>query len=285
MYDHHGDQDNFKPGDGNTEFSGRQVLVHLANGDHEAYAKAGVYDRPMGTHDYCKENAYRFDQRAGTVEIYLWNGSDFSPVPPGATANFKDPAWLGYRGRWGNQRARRPRRTSRQARVGPRGTVPPRRICAPASAKLVPVRPPAAMMRIVAGRRLAADGAKRELTSAAIASARRKSDTAARDWRRPERYALSSAEWDFPQRWAPLERTVLCAPAPASRRSSSPMACVSAPGRSRSPRSRRSSASPLRACRSCFSPRAWAGSPPCRSRACCRQGSGAPGERSESRDR
>ena len=54
MYDHHGDQDNFRPGDGNTEFSGRQVLVHLANGDHEAYAKAGVYDRPMGTHDYCK---------------------------------------------------------------------------------------------------------------------------------------------------------------------------------------------------------------------------------------
>ncbi|HLY00052.1 MAG TPA: hypothetical protein VKR62_15235, partial [Roseiarcus sp.] len=76
MYDHHGDQDNFKPGDGNTEFSGRQALVHLANGDHEAYAKAGVYDRPMGTHDYCKQNAYRFDQRAGTVEIYLWNGSN-----------------------------------------------------------------------------------------------------------------------------------------------------------------------------------------------------------------
>jgi hypothetical protein len=46
MYDHHGDQDNFKSGDGNTEFSGRQVLVHLANGDHEAYAKAGVYNRP-----------------------------------------------------------------------------------------------------------------------------------------------------------------------------------------------------------------------------------------------
>ena len=102
MYDHHGDQDNFKPGDGNTEFSGRQVLVHLANGDHEAYAKAGVYDRPMGTHDYCKENAYRFDQRAGTVEIYLWNGSGFSPMPPGATPNFKDPGWLTYRGRWGN---------------------------------------------------------------------------------------------------------------------------------------------------------------------------------------
>ena len=102
MYDHHGDQDNFKPGDGNTEFSGRQVLVHLANGDHEAYAKAGVYDRPQGTHDYCKENAYRFDQRAGTVEIYLWNGSDFSAPPPGATANFKDPGWVKYRGRWGN---------------------------------------------------------------------------------------------------------------------------------------------------------------------------------------
>ena len=104
MYDHHGNQDNFKPGDGNTEFSGRQVLVHLANGDHEAYAKAGVYDRPMGTHDYCKENAYRFDQRQGTIEIYVWNGSsDFSPMPPGATPAFKDPAWLRYRGRWGNQ--------------------------------------------------------------------------------------------------------------------------------------------------------------------------------------
>jgi hypothetical protein len=102
MYDHHGDQDNFKPGDGNTEFSGRQVLVHLANGDHEAYAKAGVYNRPMGTHDYCKENAYRFDQRQGTIEIYLWGGAGFSPIPPGATLNFKDAAWLGYRGRWGN---------------------------------------------------------------------------------------------------------------------------------------------------------------------------------------
>ena len=102
MYDHHGTQDNFKPGDGNTEL-GRQVLVHLANGDHEAYAKAGVYDRPQGTHDYCKDNAYRFDQRAGVVEIYLWNGSDFSPTPPGATPNFKDPGWLKYRGRWSNQ--------------------------------------------------------------------------------------------------------------------------------------------------------------------------------------
>jgi hypothetical protein len=102
MYDHHGAQDNFKPGDGNTEFSGRQVLVHLANGDHEAYAKAGVYDRPMGAHDYCKENAYRFDQRQGTVEIYVWNGFDFSVPSPQATANFKDPAWLTYRGRWGN---------------------------------------------------------------------------------------------------------------------------------------------------------------------------------------
>jgi hypothetical protein len=102
MYDHHGDQDNFKPGDGNTEFSGRQVLAHLANGDHEAYAKAGVYDRPMGTHDYCKDNAYRFDQRQGTVEIYIWNGSGFSPAPSGATPAFKDPAWLSYRGRWGN---------------------------------------------------------------------------------------------------------------------------------------------------------------------------------------
>ena len=83
MYDHHGDQDNFKPGDGNTEFSGRQVLVHLANGDHEAYAKAGVYNRPQSTHDYCKENAYRFDQREGTVEIYVWTGADFCRRRPG----------------------------------------------------------------------------------------------------------------------------------------------------------------------------------------------------------
>jgi jacalin-like lectin domain-containing protein len=103
MYDHHGDQDNFMFGDGKTEFSGRQVLVHLANGDHEAYAKAGVYDRPENTHDYCKENAYRFDQRQGTVEIYLWSGSEFSPMPAGATPNFRDSAWLKYRGRWGNQ--------------------------------------------------------------------------------------------------------------------------------------------------------------------------------------
>jgi hypothetical protein len=102
MYDHHGDQDNFKPGDGNTEFSGRQVLVHLANGDHEAYAKAGVYDRPQSTHDYCKENAYRFDQREGTVEVYVWTGADFAQTPPGATPNFKDPAWMRYHGRWGN---------------------------------------------------------------------------------------------------------------------------------------------------------------------------------------
>jgi hypothetical protein len=103
MYDHHGDQDNFTPGDGNTAFSGRQVLVHLANGDHEAYANAGVYDRPLGTHDYCKANAYRFDQRQGTVEIYLWNGSGFSGTPSGATPAFKDPGWLAYRGRWGNR--------------------------------------------------------------------------------------------------------------------------------------------------------------------------------------
>jgi hypothetical protein len=48
MYDQHGDQDNFAPNDGHTQFFGRQVLVHLANGDHEAYASAGVYDRPMG---------------------------------------------------------------------------------------------------------------------------------------------------------------------------------------------------------------------------------------------
>ncbi len=102
MYDHHGNQQIQAPGDGVAEFSGKQVLVHLANGDHEAYPQAGVYDTPQGTHDYCKENAYRFDQRAGSTEIYAWTGSDFAEVPAGATPSFKDPAWLRYRGRWGN---------------------------------------------------------------------------------------------------------------------------------------------------------------------------------------
>jgi hypothetical protein len=102
MYDHHGDQETHAPGDGMTELNGRQVLVHLANGDHECYPKAGVYDRPMGCHDYCKENAYRFDTRAGNVEVYSWTGSDFAPLPAGATSAFRDPAWIRYRGRWGN---------------------------------------------------------------------------------------------------------------------------------------------------------------------------------------
>ncbi len=102
MYDHHGNQETHPPGDGVAEFCGSQVLVHLANGDHEAYPRAGVYDTAQGTHDYCKENAYRFDQRAGSIEIYTWNGTDFSAVPDGATPAFKDPAWLRYRGRWGN---------------------------------------------------------------------------------------------------------------------------------------------------------------------------------------
>ncbi len=134
MYDHHGDQDNFKPGDGNTEFSGRQVLVHLANGDHEAYAKAGVYDRPMGTHDYCKENAYRFDQRAGTVEIYVWTGSDFAPTPSGATPNFKDPAVDEVSRPLGKPRTRQFGGAGFSAGVGARGTVPAWRISAAASA-------------------------------------------------------------------------------------------------------------------------------------------------------
>ena len=102
MFDHHGDQETHAPGDPAAEFTGRQVLVHMANGDHECYPKVGVYDRPQNTHDYCKDNAYRFDQREGNVEVYLWNGSAFSPVPAGAPATFKDPAWLSYRGRWGN---------------------------------------------------------------------------------------------------------------------------------------------------------------------------------------
>jgi hypothetical protein len=102
VYDHHGDKETHAPTDGVAEFSGRQVLVHLANGDHEAYPRVGVYDRPMGTHDYCKDNAYRFDTRGGQVEIYAWNGSDFNAPPAGASANFKDPAWIRYHGRWGN---------------------------------------------------------------------------------------------------------------------------------------------------------------------------------------
>ncbi len=141
MYDHHGDQDNFKPGDGNTEFSGRQVLVHLANGDHEAYAKAGVYDRPMGTHDYCKENAYRFDQRAG-------DGRDL-PVERlrlFSNASWGDPELQGSRMAHlsrplGKPRARQLGWAGFRARVRPRGTVPARRIRAPASAELS-VRPP-----------------------------------------------------------------------------------------------------------------------------------------------
>jgi hypothetical protein len=62
VYDHHGDKETHAPGDGIAEFSGLQVLVHLANGDHEAYPRVGVYDRPQNTHDYCKDNAYRFDR-------------------------------------------------------------------------------------------------------------------------------------------------------------------------------------------------------------------------------
>jgi hypothetical protein len=102
VYDHHGDKETHAPGDGIAEFSGRQVLVHLANGDHECYPRTGVYDRPMGTHDYCKDNAYRFDQRLGTIEIYQWGGADFLAPAGGSPASFKDPSWLRYRGRWGN---------------------------------------------------------------------------------------------------------------------------------------------------------------------------------------
>jgi hypothetical protein len=102
MYDHHGDQETHAPGDGVVEMNGLQVIVRLANGDHECYPKAGVYDRPMDTHDYCKDNAYRFDTCPGNVEIYSWTGSDFAAIPPGASSNYRDPAWIRYRGRWGN---------------------------------------------------------------------------------------------------------------------------------------------------------------------------------------
>ena len=102
MYDHHGDQETHAPGDGVAEMNGLQVLVHLANGDHECYPKAGVYDRPMNTHDYCKDNPYLFDTRPGDIEIYSWTGSDFAGIPPGAPSTYRDPAWIRYRGRWGN---------------------------------------------------------------------------------------------------------------------------------------------------------------------------------------
>ena len=104
IFDHHGDKETQAPVDGIAEFSGCQALVHLANGDHEAYPKAGVYSRPMGTHDYCKENAYRFNQRVGTIEIYQWDNEEkaFLSKPTNAPANFKDSNWLGYKGRWGN---------------------------------------------------------------------------------------------------------------------------------------------------------------------------------------
>ena len=102
VYDHHGDKETHAPGDGIAEFSGLQVLVHLANGDHEAYPRVGVYDRPMNTHDYCKDKAYRFDQRLGSIEIYQWDGTGFLPLAAGSPVDFKDSAWLSYRGRWGN---------------------------------------------------------------------------------------------------------------------------------------------------------------------------------------
>ena len=105
MYDHHGNQETHPPNDGTAELHGRQVLVHLANGDHECYPKAGTYlldPAVFDNHDYCKENPYYFDTPAGNVEIYSWDGSDFAPIPPGATAAFRDPTWIRYHGRWGN---------------------------------------------------------------------------------------------------------------------------------------------------------------------------------------
>jgi hypothetical protein len=103
VYDHHGDKETHPPGDGVAEFSGLQVLVHIANGSHEAYPKAGVYSLKFGgTHDYCKDNAYRYDSRLGSIEVYQWNDNGFQGLAAGAPADFKDPAWLLYKGRWGN---------------------------------------------------------------------------------------------------------------------------------------------------------------------------------------
>jgi len=86
------------------EFYGSQVLAHLANGDHEIYPHAGTYDRPQGTHDYCKTNPYEFDQRLGIIEIYQWDeqAQNFVDPSPGAPAAYMDPSWTRYRGRWGN---------------------------------------------------------------------------------------------------------------------------------------------------------------------------------------
>jgi hypothetical protein len=127
MYDHHGEQDNFKPGDGNTEFSGRQVLVHLANSDHEATRKpvsitAAGYARPL------QGERVPFDQRQGRGGIYLWNGS-LSPAPAGVL-ELQDPAWLRYRGRWGNQQ-RGDARTGGKTGIGARGTIPTRQYAPP----------------------------------------------------------------------------------------------------------------------------------------------------------
>jgi len=103
LYDAHGDQTILDPKD--AELVGSQMIVHLANGSHEAYPHVGVYDLPAGTHDYCKANAYQFDQRRSPLEIYEWNGTGFITPPAGplpGILSIKDPNWINYQGRWGN---------------------------------------------------------------------------------------------------------------------------------------------------------------------------------------
>ena len=58
----------------------------------------------MQTHDYCNDDAYEFDQRLGTIEIYRWDEGvqDFINPAQGDPAAFKDPSWIRYRGRWRN---------------------------------------------------------------------------------------------------------------------------------------------------------------------------------------
>ncbi len=102
MYDHHGDKETHPPADGISIYNGKQVLVYLSGGDHEAYPRPGSYKRPAGTYDICSDLGFSFDQRTGNLEIYTWKGSSFVTPPAGASAAFMDPSWISYYGRWGN---------------------------------------------------------------------------------------------------------------------------------------------------------------------------------------
>ncbi|KIM95500.1 hypothetical protein OIDMADRAFT_34244 [Oidiodendron maius Zn] len=64
------------------ELYGSQVLAHLASADHEIHPHAVTYDRPQGTHDYCKTNPYEFDQCLGIIEIYQWDEKTQNFVNP-----------------------------------------------------------------------------------------------------------------------------------------------------------------------------------------------------------